>query len=127
MPPADPLFVTISFILTPGPDLELYNIRTDAFGLIALAMLALVLGGAGSSNASSVISKPYAKAGVWATVFHHVTTGILAFQQYTGPGYTTAMTVGWVFSGGLALLGTYVALLDMSGASAGKAGLKKRA
>jgi len=101
-------------------DLELYNIRTDAFGLIALAMLTLILTGAvpmpgTSANASTGTLRPYAKAAIWSTVFHHVTTGALAFQQYIGPGYTKAMAVGVYGSGGLALLGLYTLMFGMGG------------
>jgi len=121
-PPSPPPY----YLHTPGKtnahpttDLELYNIRTDALGLWALAILTIILAGVpgATSSSSAQAIKPYAKAAIWGTVFHHITTAVLAYQQYAGPNYTQAMTVGWVFSSGLAVLGAYAATVGLSGQS----------
>ena len=68
-------------------DLELYTTRTDGYGLITLAALLLVLadavplphslvGSAFNMPASEKGKKPYAKAVIILTIFHHITTGI---------------------------------------------------
>ncbi|KAF2769991.1 hypothetical protein EJ03DRAFT_311369 [Teratosphaeria nubilosa] len=99
-------------------DLELYNIRTDAWGLLALALVLLAIADAvplprpltaGSSLVESSIpaasKKPCARAIVAVTVFHHVMTGVGAYQHWKVPTHrTAAMDVGvWgnVFFAGL--------------------------
>lgn len=80
--------------------------RTDAFGLLTLAALLLVLSDAvtlpkslvGSSftvPASEKGKKPYARAVILLTIFHHVATGIGAFQHWVKPTHRTiAMDIG---------------------------------
>ncbi|KAK1087671.1 hypothetical protein LTR33_000948 [Friedmanniomyces endolithicus] len=103
----------------PNPtDLELYNIRTDAWGLLTLAMLLLALADAvplpaslvGSSlsspNASSQYKKPYARAAVLITLFHHVATGVGAYQHWRLESHhTVAMDIGVYGNVGLIALG----------------------
>ena len=67
-------------------DLERYNVRTDAWCLVTLAGLLVSLTGAIPShitsapiNKAALISKPYAKAAIMWTMFHHVAT---AFGSY---------------------------------------------
>jgi hypothetical protein len=88
------------------PDLELYITWTDAFGLITLAAILLVVSDAvpipgnlvGSSfsvPASEKGKKPYAKAIIALTIFHHVTTGIGSFQHWKVDSHrTVAMDIG---------------------------------
>ncbi|KAK0941840.1 hypothetical protein LTR29_006566 [Friedmanniomyces endolithicus] len=100
------------------PDLELYNIRTDAWGLLTLAMLLLALADAvplpaslvGSSlaspNAPSQYKKPYARAAVLITLFHHVATGVGAYQHWRLESHhTVAMDIGVYGNVGLIALG----------------------
>ena len=82
-------------------DLELYNIRTDAWGLLTIALLTLLVADAipfinvGSAGASGSARRPYAKAMIWATIFHHVTTGIGAYQHWSRETHNTpAMAIG---------------------------------
>ncbi|KAK0289304.1 hypothetical protein LTR54_012890 [Friedmanniomyces endolithicus] len=103
----------------PNPtDLELYNIRTDAWGLLTLAMLLLALADAvplpaslvGSSlaspNAPSQYKKPYARAAVLITLFHHVATGVGAYQHWRLESHhTVAMDIGVYGNVGLIALG----------------------
>ncbi|TKA43744.1 hypothetical protein B0A54_05503 [Friedmanniomyces endolithicus] len=103
--------------LPPSPDLELYNIRTDAWGLLTLAMLLLALADAvplpaslvGSSLASpapSQYKKPYARAAVLITLFHHLTTGWGAYQHWRLESHhTVAMDIGVYGNVGLIALG----------------------
>ncbi|KAI5197418.1 hypothetical protein E4T38_08010 [Aureobasidium subglaciale] len=76
-------------------DLELYNVRTDGWGLISLAAALLVL-----SRAYSLghVNRSYSKAVVLVSIFHHVTTMMGAYQHYKlDSHYTTAMWIGvWV-------------------------------
>ncbi|KAI5265899.1 hypothetical protein E4T47_08420 [Aureobasidium subglaciale] len=76
-------------------DLELYNVRTDGWGLISLAAALLVL-----SRAYSLghVNRSYSKAVVLVSVFHHVTTMMGAYQHYKlDSHYTAAMWIGvWV-------------------------------
>ncbi|KAI5195034.1 hypothetical protein E4T39_08407 [Aureobasidium subglaciale] len=76
-------------------DLELYNVRTDGWGLISLAAALLVL-----SRAYSLghVNRSYSKAVVLVSIFHHVTTMMGAYQHYKlDSHYTAAMWIGvWV-------------------------------
>ncbi|KAL5118581.1 hypothetical protein ACEQ8H_003432 [Pleosporales sp. CAS-2024a] len=77
--------------LSPN-DLELYNVRTDGWSLVTLALILVSLSrAAGSDPAAS----PYAKAVVAATVLHHVTTGVGAYQHYRlDSHYNVSMAIG---------------------------------
>ena len=98
-------------------DLEVYTTRTDAFGLLTLAATLLVLSDAvplpkalvGSSftaPASEKTKRPYAKAIIILTMFHHVTTGIGAFQHWIKPTHRTiAMDIGVFGNIALTMLG----------------------
>lgn len=98
-------------------DLELYNIRTDAWGLLTIAMMLLALADAvplpeslvGSSLADpapSKYKKPYARAAVLITMFHHITTGIGAYQHWKLESHhTVAMDIGVYGNIGLTVLG----------------------
>ncbi|KAF1846368.1 uncharacterized protein K460DRAFT_367169 [Cucurbitaria berberidis CBS 394.84] len=83
--------------LTPN-DLELYNVRNDGWCLITLALILISFTNAvpfNSAPATKLTSIPYAKAVVAATVFHHVTTGIGAYQHYRlATHYNTSMAIG---------------------------------
>ncbi|KAI9708001.1 MAG: hypothetical protein M1820_004420 [Bogoriella megaspora] len=111
-------------------DLEIYNIRTDAWGLLTIALMLVVISGAVplpfvSSSSSETKTQqqgsgiqPYAKAAILADVFHHVMTGLGAWQHYVKDShYNTSMAVGVWGCGGLALLGlvTLVAPPGVSG------------
>lgn len=104
--------------------LELYNIRTDALGLLLLAFMLIALSGVANPLAPPVArssSPPLpktagppvaaawrraARAAVAGTIFHHLGTAALAYQQWADPGTSTgAMLLGWAFSSGIALLG----------------------
>ena len=117
------------------PDLELYNIRTDAWGLWALAMLLLAMADAvplpkslvGSSLADpapSQYKKPYARAAIVITIFHHITTGIGAWTHWRLQSHhTVAMDIG--VYGNIALTALGVAALVYGFGE--KGGVKKRA
>ncbi|KAK5126597.1 hypothetical protein LTR85_009531 [Meristemomyces frigidus] len=119
-------------------DLELYNIRTDAWGLIALAMLLLALadavplpesmvGSALATPAPAQYKKPYARAAVLITIFHHVTTGIGAYQHWKLPSHhTVAMDIGVYGNIGLTLLGVAALVYGLSDGE-GASGEKKKA
>ncbi|KAH0152846.1 hypothetical protein KCU82_g11648, partial [Aureobasidium melanogenum] len=76
-------------------DLELYNVRTDGWGLISLAGSLIVLSRA---YARGGINRTYSKAFIAVSIFHHVTTMIGAYQHYKlDTHYTKAMWIGvWV-------------------------------
>ncbi|KAG9559134.1 RNI-like protein, partial [Aureobasidium melanogenum] len=76
-------------------DLELYNVRTDGWGLISLAASLMVLSRA---YARGGINRTYSKAFIAVSIFHHVTTMIGAYQHYKlDTHYTKAMWIGvWV-------------------------------
>jgi len=109
------------------PDLELYNIRTDAWGLLTIAAMLLILTNAIPITSSKRSSKnpaapavakpqeaPYARAAIWADVFHHVVTGLGAWQHYKLPShYNTSMGVGVWGCAGLAALGAVTAMWGM--------------
>ncbi|CAO2649955.1 Nn.00g012470.m01.CDS01 [Neocucurbitaria sp. VM-36] len=95
-------------------DLELYNVRNDGWCLITLALILISFTNAvpfNSAPATKLTSIPYAKAVVAATVFHHITTGIGAYQHYKlETHYNTSMAIGvwgnvWLTLTGLATLG----------------------
>lgn len=125
----------------PEPnDLELYTTRTDAFGLLTLAALLLVLcdavplpsslvGSAATAPASPGSKKPYARAMILLTMFHHVTTGIGSFGHWVRESHrTAAMDIGVFGNAGLCLLGVAALMrgVDDEGAkTAAPAGAKK--
>ena len=88
------------------PDLEIYTTRTDAFGLITLAALLLVMcdavplpkslvGSSFTESTSEKAKKPYARAMILLTMFHHITTGIGSYQHWIKPSHRTiAMDIG---------------------------------
>lgn len=92
-------------LLSPN-DLELYTTRTDAFSLITLAALLIVLadavplpaslvGSAATAPTSPSSKKPYARATVLLTMFHHITTGIGSFSHWARESHRTiAMDIG---------------------------------
>ncbi|KAK4508279.1 hypothetical protein PRZ48_002017 [Zasmidium cellare] len=88
-------------------DLELYTTWTDAWCLLSLSAILLVLAdavplpasiaGSSLSAASSTprSKKPYAKAVVIITMLHHAATGYGAFQHWIQPSHhTIAMDIG---------------------------------
>ncbi|CAG5163939.1 uncharacterized protein ALTATR162_LOCUS6581 [Alternaria atra] len=79
-------------------DLEVYNVRNDGWCLVTLALILVSFTNAvpfTSAPATKLTSIPYAKAVVAATVFHHITTGIGAYQHYKLPShYNTSMSIG---------------------------------
>ncbi|KAK5132108.1 hypothetical protein LTR08_000359 [Meristemomyces frigidus] len=126
-----------SFGMAPN-DLELYNIRTDAWGLLTIAMLLLALadavplpeslvGSSLSSPAPSQYKKPYARAAVLITIFHHVTTGIGAYQHWKLESHhTVAMDIGVYGNVGLTVLGVAALMYGLKEGGAEKVS-KKRA
>nr|POE77432.1 hypothetical protein CFP56_09079 [Quercus suber] len=122
--PIDPTLVLPrerSILLTKGLvliDLEIYNVWTDAFGLLALGAVLLAMAdaaplpaswtGSALSNASVAMAarKPYARAAIIITMFHHITTGIGAWQHWRLESHhTAAMDIGVYGNIGLTLLG----------------------
>ncbi|KAK4993368.1 hypothetical protein LTR66_006047 [Elasticomyces elasticus] len=100
-------------------DLELYTMRTDGWGLMTLAAMLLIVSGAvplagsSSSHDAARVKKSYAKAAIAATVCHHLLTAYGAYQHFSKPThYKNAMAVGLYGSGGLAVLGALVLLMD---------------
>lgn len=121
----------------PQIDLELYNVRTDAWGLATIALLLLIFTNAvpnpllpsSSSSLSSSstttaddaqsqrVIQSYAKMAIAADVFHHVMTGLGAWKHYSlATHYNTSMAVGVWGCAGLAGLGL-VTLLAPAGVS----------
>jgi len=102
-------------------DLELYNIRNDAWGLIAIAMILVAVSGAipidsSSKSSGNPAKRSYAKYVVLATIFHHISTGIGAYKHYSLPThYNTAMGVGVWGCSFFALLGIAALFFDMNG------------
>ncbi|QIW97577.1 hypothetical protein AMS68_003095 [Peltaster fructicola] len=98
-------------------DLELYTIWTDGFQLLTLAMIMVVFAAAvplpteifGSFSGSAATQKalkPFARALILATLFHHITTGIGAYTHWVRPSHhTVAMDIGVYGNVGLTLLG----------------------
>lgn len=123
-------------------DLELYNIRTDAWGLLTIAAMLVIVSGAvpldlfisssdksagpsasrtRAATASTATKAPYARAAIAADVAHHVLTGIGAWTHYSQPThYNTAMAVGVWGCAGFAALGSTVLALGIG--EDGKAG-----
>ena len=77
-------------------DLETYNVRNDGWCLVTLALILISFTNAVPlAPAAKRSSIPYAKAVVAATLFHHITTGIGAYQHYKLPShYNTSMGIG---------------------------------
>lgn len=108
-------------------DLEIYNVRTDAWGLLTIALMLIVVSGAVPipflSNSKTNTQKqfglqPYAKAAILVDVFHHIMTGLGAWNHYAkDTHYNASMGVGVWGCSGLALLGliTLVAPSGISG------------
>lgn len=104
-------------------DLEIYNVWTDAWGLITIALLLLALSGTlpFMASGSGKSQSPYAKATVLATMFHHVTTAFGAYGHYNRDShYTTAMWIGVWVNIGLTAVGAVVLLAGMGNAQAGR-------
>ncbi|KAF1349081.1 hypothetical protein BDV97DRAFT_370288 [Delphinella strobiligena] len=71
-------------------DLEVYTTKTDAWGLISLALLLVIL-----NVYSSETSLSFKRAAILATVFHHVTTGLGAWEHYKlDSHFNTSMGIG---------------------------------
>ncbi|EMD64071.1 hypothetical protein GGP41_006525 [Bipolaris sorokiniana] len=101
-------------------DLETYNVRNDGWCLITLALVLISLTNAVPFTSESVkkfSSVPYAKAIVAATIFHHVATGIGAYQHYKLPShYNTSMSIGVWGNIWLSLTGLFTLALLQSDA-----------
>lgn len=112
------------------PDLELYTTRTDAWGLLALSALLLILcdavplppGRVGSTltdqSTSAKSRRPYAVPAVVVTMAHHALTAVGSYTHYRVPShYTFAMFIGvW---GNIALIVSGVTALVWLGGLAG--------
>jgi len=114
-------------------DLELYNVRNDGWCLITLALIlvsftnAVPLSPAPRAIHSADTAKalesnksngalPYAKAVVAATVFHHITTGIGAYQHYKLEShYNTSMGIGVWGNVWLTVTGLFTLVYLLSG------------
>lgn len=114
-------------------DLELYNVRNDGWCLITLALILISFTNAiplysspksiHSADAPKAFQSnknngalPYAKAVVAATIFHHVTTGIGAYQHYKLEShYNTSMGIGVWGNVWLTLTGLFTLLYLQSG------------
>ncbi|XP_014557374.1 hypothetical protein COCVIDRAFT_25987 [Bipolaris victoriae FI3] len=101
-------------------DLETYNVRNDGWCLITLALVLISLTNAvpfTAESAKKFSSVPYAKAIVAATIFHHVATGIGAYQHYKLPShYNTSMGIGVWGNIWLSLTGLFTLALLQSDA-----------
>jgi hypothetical protein len=73
-------------------------VRNDGWCLITLALILVALTNAvpfAAESAKKFSSVSYAKAIVAVTIFHHITTGIGAYQHYKLPShYNTSMSIG---------------------------------
>ncbi|KAF2757348.1 hypothetical protein EJ05DRAFT_538569 [Pseudovirgaria hyperparasitica] len=120
-------------------DLELYNVKTDGWCLVTLGLILLAFTGAIPAKAPSAVNThPAAReartttsvAGlvVAATVFHHVATGIGAYQHYKLEShYNTAMAIGVWGNVWLAFTGVLtLAVLRMEGGGEPVQGLAKK-
>ena len=108
-------------------DLELYTIWTDGFQLLALALLLLAMADAvplpdwlpnitPNDASASKAKKQYARAAVLITIFHHVTTGIGAYQHWAKPSHhTVAMDIGVYGNVFFTVLGALALLFGLSG------------
>ncbi|CAD0110617.1 unnamed protein product [Aureobasidium uvarum] len=87
-------------------DLELYNVRTDGWGLISQAVALAVLSRGYSKGG---ISRTYSSAFVAVSIFHHITTMFGAWQHYKlDSHYTKAMSIGVWFNAFLTAVGGVV-------------------
>lgn len=123
-------------LLTNALDLELYTIWTDGFQLLTLSFILILISDAvplpksltGSALAETTptkAKKPYARGIILITMFHHVTTGIGAFQHWRLPTHhTVAMDIGVYFN--VLLTGMGVAAL-VYGLRDEEGGRKKKA
>lgn len=76
---------------------------------------AVPLSNSSSADSAARAKRPYARAAIWATIFHHVTTGVGAYQHWIQPSHTNkAMAVGVYGCGGLALLGLLALFFGMN-------------
>ena len=114
--------------------------RTDAFGLLTLAALLIVLcdavplpaalvGSAATAPSSDRAKKPYARAMILLTMFHHVTTGIGSFTHWIAASHRTVeMDIGVFGNVGLTLLGVAALMygLESEGSKSSAAGRKTR-
>lgn len=120
-----PQLCTLTDILQ---DLERYNVRVDGWGLATIAIMLLLFLDAvpnpllstspKSDPASTRVKQRYARAAIMADVFHHVMTGIGAWNHYAkDTHYNMSMGVGVWGCTGLAVLGvaTLVAPAWISG------------
>ncbi|OSS46830.1 hypothetical protein B5807_08761 [Epicoccum nigrum] len=135
-------------------DLELYNIRTDGWCLITLGLILVSLTSAipssssqTNANPSTTPSKavhsadaplalqsgetnailPHAKAVVAATVFHHLTTGLGAWQHYKlASHYNTAMGIGVWGNVWLVVTGGFTLLVAMREGEAGTTAVERK-
>lgn len=119
-------------------DLELYNVRTDAWGLLSLAAVLLVLSSAipwpninklaegnlttsQGSGAAGTTQKPkiapsIANSLVLITVLHHILTGYGCWQHYKlETHYNTSMGIGVWANAFLTIAGLSTILLGNSG------------
>lgn len=114
-------------------DLELYNVRNDGWCLITLALILVSFTNAvplspapkaiHSADAPKALRSnrgngalPYAKAVVAATVFHHITTGIGAYQHYKLEShYNFSMGIGVWGNVWLTLTGLFTLIYLQSG------------
>lgn len=87
--------------------LEIYNIRTDAVGLVALAALCVGLSGAWvPGKGPGKDGGENARVAIAGTVAHHLGTAVFSYWQWVEPATATgAMLLGWAWSCGLAVLG----------------------
>lgn len=120
-------------------DLEIYNVRTDAWGLLTIALMLIVVSGAvpipflssSKTNKQQQFGlQPYAKAAILVDVFHHIMTGLGAWDHYAkDTHYNASMGVGVWGCSGLALLGllTLVAPPGISGLGDEKASARVKA
>ena len=118
--------------LTTIADLERYNVRTDAWGLITIALLLLIFSDAvplpffsswkpttiltaAEKDAEKRVAQRYAKAAIAVDVFHHVTTGLGAWTHYAkDTHYNASMGIGVWGCAGLAMLGVTTLLAPSS-------------
>lgn len=120
------------------PDLELYTTRVDAWGLLALAAILIVISDAvplpktmaGSALTDPSIparaKKPYAKAVIVITMLHHAATGLGSYQHWALPTHrTVAMDIGVFGNLGLFALGA-AALAYGFGEEEAEVAVKKR-
>ena len=100
--------------------LEMYNVRNDGWCLVTLALILIALTNAvpfTSEPAKKLSSVSYAKSIVAATVFHHIATGIGAYQHYKLPShYNTSMGIGVWGNVWLSLTGLFTLAMLQSNA-----------